>query len=199
MKTLSKTEFGNPVLRAKVKKLSEDEILSAETQELIANIRHTLIEKKYGVGLAAPQVGRGISLSVIHIRPTKMRPNLPKSKWVSLVIINPKITKTYGQPKQYWEGCISLPNTFAKVPRYKKVKVKYLDEKGVKHEKVFEGLLAHVLQHEIDHLNGGLFVDKVMDTRTYMTAAEYKKRIVKKEGLKQYDSNLPSTGFLKTE
>src|SRR5665213_3446150 len=107
MKVLRKREFGNPILRTKTKRLSEAEIISVEIQSLIANIRHTLIEKKYGVGLAAPQVDKDVALSVIHIRPTKTRPNLPKEKWADLVIINPTITKTYGSKKQFWEGCIS--------------------------------------------------------------------------------------------
>ncbi len=184
---LQKIEFGNPVLRKEAKELSHDEILSEGAQLLIVNMRHTLIEKKYGIGLAAPQVGHNISLSVIEIRPTEIRPNLPKSEWRSLNIINPKILKLYGGKKEYWEGCISLPDVFAKVPRYKKVHVRYTDEKGAIHEEEFEGLLAHALQHEVDHLNGKLFVDKVKNSSTYMTAAEYKKRIVKKEGLGQYD------------
>jgi len=182
---LKRIEFGNPILRCETKKLSREEILSKDIQELIDDIRHTLDNKKYGIGLAAPQVGRDISLSVIHIRPTKLRPDLPKSMWASLVIINPKVTKTYGRPKQYWEGCISLSNTFAKVPRYKKIAVSYTDEKAAKQEKIFEGLLAHVIQHETDHLNGTLFVDRVKDHSTYITATEYKK--LKKEDLSQYD------------
>ncbi len=184
---LKRTEFGDPILRRETRKLSREEILSQDIQDLIADIRNTLENKKYGIGLAAPQVGRDISLSVVHIRPTKIRPDLPKSKWASLVIINPKITKTYGQPKQYWEGCISLSNTFAKVPRYKKVSVSYMDENAIKQEKTFEGLLAHVLQHEIDHLSGLLFVDRVKDPTTYVSAAEYKKRFAKTEAAKQYD------------
>lgn len=184
---LKRTEFGNPILRSGTKKLSREEILSKDIQELIADIRNTLENKRYGIALAAPQVGREISLSVIHIRPTKIRPDLPKSKWTDFVIINPKIIKTYGQTKQYWEGCISLSNTFAKVPRYEKVSVSYTDEKAAKQKKIFEGLLAHVLQHEIDHLGGTLFVDRVKDSSTYVSAKEYKKRFAKTEAVKQYD------------
>lgn len=186
-KILKRSEFGNPILRSKTKELSHKEILSKDTQELIANIRYTLENKKYGIGLAAPQVCRNIALSVIHIRPTKIRPDLPKSKWASLVIINPKVTKTYGQPQQYWEGCISLSNTFAKVSRYKKVKVSYTDENAQEQEKIFEGLIGHVVQHEIDHLSGKLFVDKVEDPSTYVSGTEYKKRFAKTEAARQYD------------
>lgn len=180
MTILRKTEFGNPILRGRAKQLTLIEIKSAETQELITNIRYTLVEKKYGIGLAAPQVGQGVALSVIYIRPTKTRPNLPKDKWADLVIINPKITMTYGNKKQLWEGCISLSEVFAKVPRYKKIRLEYLDEQGAEQTKIFEGLLAHVIQHEVDHLNGVLFVDKVKDPSSFMSGAEYRKRIVPK-------------------
>lgn len=177
---LRRTQFGNPILRGKARQLAKAEILSPTIKKLIADMRYTLAYKKYGVGLAAPQVGQGVALCIIEIKPTKLRPKLPKSKRASLIIVNPKITKTYGNRKQLWEGCISFGDVFAKVPRYKKIRVKYLNEKAVTREKDFEGLVAQVLQHEIDHLNGILFVDKVKDTSSYMTAAEYKKRILKK-------------------
>jgi peptide deformylase len=76
-----------------------------------------------------------------------------------------------------WEGCISFGDPFAKAERYKKVKIKWQDEKAKIHEKYFEGILAHVLQHEIDHLNGVLFVDRVKDTTSYVTESEYKKLV----------------------
>ena len=99
---------------------------------------------------------------------------------VDMVIINPKIVKTYGQKSPMWEGCISFGDTqnfpYAKVPRYKKVRLSYDDEHGQHHEADFDGFVAHVIQHETDHLNGVLFVDRVVDTTTYITVAEYKKR-----------------------
>lgn len=181
MKTLSITQFGNPILRKTAKKLSKSEILSEETQNLINQMRHTLVSKKLGIGLAAPQVGKNISLAVVSIRPTAHR---PKVKEVDLVIINPKLIETYGEKKSLWEGCISAGSNgtadlFAKVPRYSKVKIQYTDENGVKKEKLASGLMAQVLQHEIDHLNGVLFVDNVTDTKTFMTYDEYRKRITK--------------------
>jgi len=178
VKILSRKEFGNPILKAIAKPLSENEILSDKTQNLILDMRYTLELKKYGVGLAAPQVGQNVSLSVIYIRPTKTRPNLPKSKWADLVLVNPIITKTFSSKKQMWEGCISLSDVFAKVPRYRKIELEYLDAKAEKHKKIYEGLVAHVIQHEVDHLQGKLFVDRVTDPSTYMSGREYRKRIV---------------------
>jgi peptide deformylase len=177
MKILNRTQFGNPILRRKARRLSKDDILSIEIQDLIKNMRHTLLNRDYGIGIAAPQVGQNLALSVIELRATRTRPNLPKTEWKSLNIINPEITKKYGKSKQKWEGCLSLDNVFAKAERYDKVRVKFTDEKGITQEKDFNGLLAHVLQHEIDHLNGILFVDRVNDTKTYVSESEYKKLI----------------------
>jgi peptide deformylase len=176
---LKPTLFGNPMLREKARRLISAEIASAEIQKLIADMQHTLVTKKYGVGLAPPQVGQGIALTVIGIKPT---PTRPKLKPVELVVFNPEIVKTYGRRRQLWEGCISFGGgrdfPYAKALRWRKVRVRYLDEHGKQQEKDFEGLLAHLLQHETDHLNGVLFVDHVRDPKTWMMASEYKKRML---------------------
>lgn len=171
-KVLQKTEFGNPILRAKTKRLSIDEVLSSKTQELIKNMYHTLEKKQYGVGIAATQVGESLAISAIDTKPTPTRPELKREK---LTIINPKITETYGRKAQLWEGCISGPELYAKVPRYKQIKLRWFDEHGKSQERIFDGFMAHVIQHEVDHLNGVLFVDKVVDSKTFITFNEYKK------------------------
>jgi len=179
MKVLTRTEFGNPVLREEARKLTGQQIMSSKTQALVKNMRYTLISQKLGVGLAAPQVGEGVALSVIAIRPTAHRKNVEP---FDLVIINPEITQSFGRRTQMWEGCLSAGKSglFAKIPRYKKIELKYSDEQGKRHKKIFEGLRAHVIQHEVDHLYGVLFVDLVKDPKTYMTLKEYKKQIVTK-------------------
>jgi peptide deformylase len=176
MKLLPRSQFGNPILRQVAKPLTKNEIVSDEIQKLIKNMHFILSDKKLGVGLAAPQVGKSVALAVINIQKTELRPDVKPFK---LTIINPVITKTYGRKTQRWEGCISSgagkAGLFAKVPRYKKIELEYQDEKGKKQIKTFKDLQAHVIQHEVDHLNGILFVDRVKDTKTYMTYAEYKK------------------------
>jgi peptide deformylase len=170
------TEFGDTILRQKVTKLTVSGIKSPKTQKLIKEMQEFLHSKKRGIGLAAPQVGEDMALAVISIRPTKNRKDVEKFE---LVIINPEITKVYGRRSQEWEGCISggalKSGLFAKVPRYKKIELKYHDEKGRLHQDIFENLPAHVIQHEVDHLNGILFVDKVKDTKTFITYSEYMK------------------------
>lgn len=179
-KILKLTLFGNPILREPARRLGAAEISSPEIQELIADMFYTLQAKKYGVGLAAPQVGRGIALSAIWARPLAYRPDVKEQK---LVVINPEIVKTYGRRSQKWEGCISFGTSsrdfpYAKCPRWSKVRVRYLDEGGERREQDFDGLAAHVLQHEIDHLNGVLYVERVKDPKTFMMKSEYVKHIL---------------------
>lgn len=176
---LRRTYFGNPILRIVAKKLSKDEILSDEIQLLIKNIKYTVDKRKYGVGLAAPQVGVNIALALIAIKPTPTRPD---RKVFNKVIINPEIVETYGNKKGMWEGCISFGSgnnfPYGKAMRYRKIKVRYYDEKAAQHVEILDGFVAHVFQHETDHLNGILFVDRVRDKTTFITASEFRKRIL---------------------
>lgn len=169
---LRKTDFGNPILRRVVKRLTNIEIESEPTQKLIENMYYIFESKKYGVGIAAPQVGSDLAITTIDTKPTPTRPELVRQK---LTLINPEIMKTYGKKSNMWEGCISGTEIYAQVPRFTKVRVKWQDEKAKPHEQDFKGFMAHVIQHEVDHLNGILFVDRVKDTTSYMTFKEYKK------------------------
>lgn len=182
MKDLTITRFGNPILRAQAKKLSDEEILSDEIQQLIVAMYDKLRRDKFGVGLAAPQIGKSIAMSVIGIKPT---PNRPERKPFDTVIVNPSY-EGIGKKSAKWEGCISAgkgdDTLFAQVPRYSRIRARWQDEKAKWHEDVVEDFVAHVFQHEADHLNGVLFVDKVEDTKTYMMSDEYRARIIKKRG-----------------
>lgn len=181
-KILKRTEFGDTILRAKARRLSEDEILSEEIQQLIENIRYTVEKKKYGVGMAAPQVGASVAVSVIAIKPTPTRPDV---KPFDSVIINPEVIEVFGKPLLMWEACLSFgtPTSYpyAQAVRHDKIRVKYLDEYAKKQEEIVEGFVAQVFQHETDHLNGVLFVDRVKDSKSFITLREYKK--LKKNGL----------------
>lgn len=181
MKPLKLTQFGNPILRETPRNLRAAEINSSKIQKLIKAMQYTLTSQRLGVGLAAPQVGEGLALAVVAIQPTAHRPDVEPFQ---SVLINPVITQTFGRKRQLWEGCISSgkgqAGLFAKVPRYRKIKVKFIDETGKQHQQEFTGLPAHVIQHEVDHLNNVLFVDRVKDTTSYMTYGEYLKRVSKK-------------------
>lgn len=172
MRLLRRTQFGNPILRAPARELSLAEIRSPATQSLLVDMYYTLEKKDYGVGLAAPQVGEHTALAIIGLKPTPTRPN---AETFSMTIINPKITRYYGSPVPMWEACISGPDLYGQAERHEKIRLRWHDEEAKSHEKDFEGLVAQVIQHEVDHLSGTLFVDRVRDTKTYVTASEYKK------------------------
>lgn len=182
MKILGRTQFGNPILRQPAQKINPQDIGSVEIQELIAGMRHTLITRKLGVAMAAPQVGKSIALVVVAVRPLAHR---QKIEPFDAVLINPEITEQNGRRQSLWEGCISSgrdgrPDLFAKVPRYPKVKVRYYDEQGKQHHEEFTGFRAQIVQHEVDHLQGILFVDRVKDPKTFITYQEYMKMMRKR-------------------
>lgn len=179
MNRLPRTQFGNPILKTKAKKVSTNEIRKPSFQKLVKQMSHTV--KDIGVGLAAPQIGKSLQLAVIRIKQNKIRPHI--SPLSSTVIINPKITKKSKEETSDWEGCLSLSQVRGLVPRHKSITVKYLDEYGQKQRKQFTDFQARVFQHEIDHLNGILYVDRMRSTKTLMTEQEFRKRILKR-GLK---------------
>ncbi len=177
MKASDIKEFGHPALRVTALPIPLAAVATPFVQTLITNMRSLLLTTHLGVAIAAPQLGESMALVVIAVRPTKHRPQVVP---IDLVMINPRITQTFGYRTQRWEGCLSAGKSglFAKTPRYKKVTVRYYDEKGKQHLHTFEGLLAQIAQHEIDHLHGTLFVDRVKDTATYRTKREYIKQLV---------------------
>jgi peptide deformylase len=142
-------------------------------------MRTTLEEKKYGVAIAAPQIGESIALTVVGIKPT---PNRPELEPYDAVLINPEIIETVGEPVDSWEGCVSCGTgddiLFAQVPRFKEIRVTWLDETAKSRDELLGGFVAHVIQHETDHLNGILFVDRVTDPTSYMMVDEYRKRVL---------------------
>jgi peptide deformylase len=178
MKNLRIRQAGDPILRQKAKRLSTKEVCSSETQLLIAELKSLVEGKNYGVGISAPQVGKSVALAVIGIKPTPNRPGLIKT---DLIMINPVITNKYGKKIGMWEGCFSVicAKLFAKAMRYPKIKVKYINENAATKEELFEGFVAQVIQHEVDHLNGILFTDRIADLKTIMNSTEYRKMVKK--------------------
>lgn len=166
-------QSGDLVLRQPAKPLQPAEIRSPKIQDLIEWMRETMYDAP-GVGLAAPQVGLSLQLAVIEDKPEYSKDAVPQSlkererKPVPFhVLINPEITIPEGTPVDFFEGCLSLAGFTAVVPRARKVKVQCLDHKGA--PKVIEasGWYARILQHEIDHLRGTLYIDH-MHPRTFM-------------------------------
>jgi peptide deformylase len=171
---------GDPVLRKKARQLTPDEIRSAQIQELIAHMRETMHDAP-GVGLAAPQVGQSLQLAVIEDK-TEYHKNLSEADLKSRerkpvpfhVIINPQIELLAPPDVSFHEGCLSLPGFMAVVPRAKKVRVTCLDERGKTRTIEASGWYARILQHEIDHLHGRIYVDR-MQSKTFTTLENYQK------------------------
>jgi peptide deformylase len=158
---------GEPVLRSRAKALRPEEILLPSTRDLIAAMRETMNDAP-GVGLAAPQVGVPLQLAVIEDREENMK-DLSREvlaererKVVPFhVIINPVLTLESPAEIEFFEGCLSLPGLVALVPRARKVKVECLDQHGQAKVIRASGWYARILQHEIDHLSGALYVDRM--------------------------------------
>jgi peptide deformylase len=158
---------GEPVLRSRAKPLRLEEIHLPSTRDLIAAMRETMNDAP-GVGLAAPQVGVPLQLAVIEDREENMK-DLSREvlaererKPVAFhVIINPVLTLESPAEIEFFEGCLSLPGLVALVPRARKVKVECLDEHGQPRVIRASGWYARILQHEIDHLSGALYVDRM--------------------------------------
>jgi len=178
MKLLKNIEFGNPFLRKKAKKVSLKFLKTVQGKNLIENMIFTM-RKNNGVGLAAPQIGKSWQLVVMEIRSTPTRPN--QKPYGPIIVANPKIINYSKKIVDGWEGCTSIKGIFARVPRSKSVTVEYYNEKGKKIIKNSTDFLARIFQHEIDHLNGIGFMDRVVDNRTFITASEFKKIIAKRK------------------
>jgi peptide deformylase len=158
---------GEPVLREYARPLNPEEILLPGTQELIASMRETMRDAP-GVGLAAPQVGLPLQLAVIEDREEYMKDlgqetlaERERKPVAFEVIINPVLTLESDPEIEFFEGCLSLPGFVALVPRARKVKVECLDAHGRPRVIRASGWHARILQHEIDHLMGALYVDRM--------------------------------------
>ena len=174
MKRLPRTQFGNPILRKKAKKVSPKLLGSRSLKQLVKGMLFTM-RRVGGVGLAAPQIGKSLQLAVIEIKKTTTRPEVVPL--APTVVINPEILTASKEKMSDQEGCLSFPNVRGLVPRHKSITVKYLDEFGKKHIVKLHGFQARVFQHEIDHLNGAVYVDRIQDIQSLMTFREFKERV----------------------
>ncbi|MEI6420275.1 MAG: peptide deformylase [bacterium] len=165
-------EFGNPQLRKKAKKVALTFLNTSKSKNLFKKM-FNIMRQGNGVGLAAPQIGINLQIVVAEIRPTPTRKKLKKS--LPSVLINPKIIVYSKNIVSDWEGCLSIPGIYAKVPRPNSIVVQYLNEYGQRVTEKASGLWGRIYQHEIDHLNGIGFMDRVKDLKTVITGNELKK------------------------
>ena len=157
-------KMGNPVLREVAKEFSVEEIGSAETKLLVEDMWDSM-EAAGGIGLAAPQIGISKQLAVIRLQEKSNRyPDMVDSE--DFIIFNPKITVLDKTEQGFWEGCLSIPGLRGFVERPRNIRVDYLDEDAKPKSIEIDEFLATVFQHEIDHLIGRLYVDRMKDITT---------------------------------
>lgn len=170
---LSIIQLGNPLLRQQAQPI--DNLLEKPIQTLIDNLLATVRESN-GVGIAAPQVAQSYRLFVVASRPNLRYPNAPTME--STPMINPKIIAHSDEVVKGWEGCLSIPGIRGLVPRYQAIEVEYTDKNGKINKQELTDFVARIFQHEYDHLEGIVFLDRVENTQDLMTEDEYQKQII---------------------
>ncbi|MEI6146213.1 MAG: peptide deformylase [Methylococcales bacterium] len=161
-------QLGAKVLRLQAEPITD--ISSDGTQQLIKNLLDTLATTE-GVGIAAPQVSISKQIIIVASRPTLRYPKAPVME--PTVMINPTFTPLSEIKVKDWEGCLSIPSIRARVPRYKKIQVNYLDHLGSSFEIVLEDFVARVFQHEFDHLQGKVYLDQLESNEDIYSESEY--------------------------
>jgi len=171
MSVLKVARIGHPVVRAAARELTPDEIRSPQIQRLIDDMRVTMYEYE-GVGLAAPQIHESLRLAVLEVPGSDKRaeegvPGSSGSHGVPFtVLVNPKVTPLGPETVDGWEGCLSIPDLRGLVPRFARLRLEALDREGKPYTVEAEGFHARVIQHECDHLEGNVYLDRMRDMRT---------------------------------
>ena len=175
-KLLQVVQLGHPVIRQKSKPVKN--VKDRNIQTLIDNLMATVMDVD-GVGIAAPQVYEPLRLFIMASHPNPRYPNAPFMD--PTAVINPKIISHSKTKAKDWEGCLSIPGIRALVPRYTSDKVEYTDRVGKKVTREFADFLAPIFQHEADHLDGIVFLDRLKNMQEVITEKEYQKLITAKK------------------
>jgi peptide deformylase len=156
--------FGTSILRKKCVEITPD---YPELETLLANMWETMYEA-HGVGLAAPQINKGIRLFLIDTTPFIDDDEETEEVIVKKVFINAIIIEETGEDRDFNEGCLSIPDVREDVSRKPTITIKYMDENFKKHTDTYDGITARIIQHEYDHIDGILFIDKLSALRKRM-------------------------------
>ncbi|WP_083886998.1 peptide deformylase [Nodosilinea nodulosa] len=160
--------LGNPVLRQVAQPV--ESVDDRRLQQLIDRMLDT-VRSASGVGIAAPQLGHSLRVLVVASRPNLRYPHAPLME--PLVMINPRLVSASDELELGWEGCLSVPGVRGRVPRHRVVEVEYCDRHGQPRHQVWEGFVARIFQHEADHLEGKVFLDRVQSETDLMSEAAY--------------------------
>jgi len=165
-------QLGHPTLRKKTKEVKN--IPDPKIQQIINDLLTTVMEKN-GVGLAAPQINQSYRIFVVASHPNDRYPYAPDVK--TFAVINPKITRHSKETEKDWEGCLSTPGIRGLIPRHKSITVEYLDKDGNKQKEEYNDFIAKIFQHENDHLDGIMFLDRLESNKDIVTEQEFQKLI----------------------
>lgn len=164
--------IGHPVLRQRARELTLDELRAPETQRFIDDLVETMRDAN-GAGLAAIQVYESIRVCAIEVKDNPRYPYKPKVPLT--ILVNPMIEVLTTERFDNYEGCLSVPNFRGLVPRATEIRVRAWDREGNPIDQEVRGLTAGTYQHEVDHLDGVIFVDRVVDPRSLCTWAEFER------------------------
>ncbi|MEA5512450.1 peptide deformylase [Nodularia sp. UHCC 0506] len=168
-------QLGNPILRqtaAWVENIPDEHI-----QKLIDDLMLTVAQAN-GVGIAAPQIAASYRLFIVASRPNLRYPNAPVMQPTAM--LNPRIIAHSPEIVKGWEGCLSVPGIRGLVPRYQTIDIAYTDRNGKLQKQKLTDFVARIFQHEYDHLNGVLFVDRVENSFDLISEVEYQETIINK-------------------
>ena len=161
--------LGNPVLREISKHI--ENVLSVENQNFFDTMIECLLDRSSLIGIAAPQISHSLRCFVYHI---PLNPQLPERKIISpTVIINPLIINSSEKIIKDQERCLSIPGIRGFVPRHESIHVQYVTRDNIQHEETLSGFLAKLFQHEIDHLDGLVYLDRLESTRDIISEEEF--------------------------
>ena len=164
--------IGHPVLRQAARSLTRAELASLAMQGLIDDLVETMFDAN-GAGIAANQIYEPVQICVLHVKDNPRypyKPNIPLT-----ILVNPEVTPLTTETFGNYEGCLSVPNLRGEVPRFTEIRVRGWDRTGKELDYVAKGLTAGTYQHEVDHLGGKLFVDRVTDSTTLSTWADFER------------------------
>ena len=170
MTALPIVTVGDPVLRERAREVTPEKLSSPTTQRLIDDMIDTM-RAAGGAGIAANQVGELLRIFVVEVRDNPRypyKPNVPLT-----VVVNPVIEPLDDQTERINEGCLSVPDLRGEVDRHVRIRVRSLDRDGTPRDEERRGLTAGTFQHELDHLDGVLFLDRVRDPRTFTTWEQF--------------------------
>ncbi len=177
MSILKVARIAHPVLRSPAKPVAKAAFRDPLFQKLVDDMRETMYEYE-GVGLAAPQVHEALRLAVIEVPADDER---SRAEVPFFVLVNPVVTPLGDERESGWEGCLSVPDLRGVVPRFKRLKLDALDRHGKPYSLEAQDFFARVIQHECDHLDGNVYLDRMADMRSLTFIKEMEDHLHKDE------------------